>query len=574
MMQAVTRSKSALHVMLLVAIGIVLASRVVLSVRRYIDPDEFAHLHWTYLFTTGSLPFRDFFFHFTPVYFWWLAPVFLLPPSGASVIVARMWQFLLYLAVTILTYRIGQRLTKNATVSLLGTFLFLVFPMTLDKTLELRGDLLMTALFLASFLLLLASRTSKSIAFLATLLYAGSLVTLAKIGYAAPSVAYLFWRRWRARQPWGVLALGLFTPFVLVFSYLLANGIVTSAFDGIVKGSYAIKTGEPTFTPWLALASFPLVYVTAGGVSFPWFVNTLLWVLAIPGLILLWLSNREGARAVLLLLAGGIVALFLFPTPYLQYFIPLSVFVAIPAALPIHRGIEHISKRWASHGVFLVLLLSFLLSFGIQGADRIDNTNNEQLAVIDDVLTISRPDETFYDMVGSYVFRPDGYYVCCNIYSEFADRLPTKLPTLRQSLVDRRTKFVILDRAGKVFWRSLADDKVFMLTHYLPSAYNKIYSAGVQFTCVSGLCTQIDLNGKSLTLSPRNAFDLPVSERYRIRKEPSEETVTIDGGRTGDVISLAQGFHTFDVTVGLKSLRIQLDREGGLTASAPVDSLE
>ena len=72
-------------------------------------------------------------------------------------------------------------------------------------------------------------------------------------------------------------------------------------------------------------------------------------------------------------------------------------------------------------------------------------------------------------MVGSYVFRPDGYYICCHPYAEFAHKL-TSGPglDLAKSFIANKTKFLVMDRVGFVFWKSLDADKAFLLTNYLP----------------------------------------------------------------------------------------------------------
>jgi len=42
--------------------------RYKLTLTRYFDADEFAHLHWGYSFLTGEKPYTDFFYIFPPYF--------------------------------------------------------------------------------------------------------------------------------------------------------------------------------------------------------------------------------------------------------------------------------------------------------------------------------------------------------------------------------------------------------------------------------------------------------------------------------------------------------------------------
>jgi len=543
---------------LTIAIVITLLLRLYLAVTRYIDPDEFAHLHWAYLLASGKIPYKDFFINFTPLYHVLFIPLFWLPQGPDIVLLARLIQFLLSLISLVLLYTLSIQITNNRLVGLMAIIISLSFPMIFDKSIELRPDLLMTVWMLAAFVAIGRKKPWSPGRALGIGLSIGlGLVTLVKILYAVPAlvvyVAYQVPKNLRGKLFFW-MGIGIMVPIGLYVLYLLYNGAAWLAYENIISGSLLLKRGEGAFSPWLSFSPLPLVYMHAGGPSIPWLANTAIWIAAGAGLFVLARKNRPAAGVFFLFLGPGLIALFLFPTPYLQYFIPLSVFVSILAAIWIRAMGKPLLQ-----GLFLLLLI---LSFSQQYQGRVRDTNEEQRAVIADVLAISNPGEPFYDMVGSYVFRPDGYYICCNIYSQFADQLNLKLPTLARSLAASQTKFLVLDRAGKSLWLPAPDDLLFLQTNYLPSAYPKIYTLGIAFRCTNGACTQYRLDGEPGANRSANTFTILVPETYTVTVEPVSETFLIDDQpiQNGQTLPLAAGVHPFAAPPTISSFRLQLAR--------------
>src|SRR3989338_6871265 len=65
-------SKYFLYLLLLVGILILLYLHFRLSITRYFDADEFAHLHWGYAFSIGEKPYSDFFYLFPPFFLFYI----------------------------------------------------------------------------------------------------------------------------------------------------------------------------------------------------------------------------------------------------------------------------------------------------------------------------------------------------------------------------------------------------------------------------------------------------------------------------------------------------------------------
>ncbi len=459
-----------LRVFLFISILLVFLARFHVAITRYFDPDEFAHLHWTWLVATGNTPYRDFFFYATPLYQWLLWPLFVLPPGETILLLARIWQFGLYCLVLFLLYRITLHVTRLVTVGLLTVLIFITFPMTFDKTIDIRPDMLMTLLYFSAIYLILYSKKF----LLAGFLLGTSFLVFFKIIYALPAALVLVFirpplaLRQAQGKPQGValskLSIGLLIPLGLFVFYLITNNLQTLAWETFTHTQFIVNTGKDTFSLWATLSPWPLVYLSKGGVSIPWLVNIGVWIAGLFGIIALWKQQKPFAIFSICFAASAIGFLVFFPAPYVQYFIPLSVIASILAAVVLNR---------------FSLVISFILmaSFFLQYKERTTPASNnaEQLQVIRDVLTISKPTDTFYDMVGSYVFRPDGYFICCHPYQEFIDKLKIKPLSLRESLIANKTKFVILDRTGQSLWKPKQEDLDFLLANYKPSRYPKIY---------------------------------------------------------------------------------------------------
>lgn len=599
---------------LITAIVVVSLMRLALAVTRYFDADEFAHLHWSYLLTQGFMPYRDFFMNFTPLFNWFLALLFALPASPTILIAARLIQWLIFGGIALCVGLLGLRTKLSPQSIFLAVLTFLVFPITLDKTIEVRADSLMTLLFLSSVLVAYAiGRFGRRGAWASGFLAAFSVLLLTKAIILIPALLVVLILEIRGAKNWKTLLvwwiIGTLTPVIAFLTLMAWQGILPAAMTQIIAGSIAIKQGEGAFSPFLPLGSYPIIYDGVGGaLTYPWVVSTICWVLAGLGLMkLLWDGRPFGVFAALFL-GGSIVGLFLFPTPYVQYFIPATAVASVLVGYVINDSVEkaarmtflrstegsplsalqrlrffggepslseeesnrndtisgrRASPKKASYALLLVislLLSSFFLQYRQRTAPGSDNT--EQLQVIRDVLTATRPDETIYDMVGSYVFRPDGHPICCNEYARFGRFLPFPVPSLAEMLVTRRTKFIVLDRLGKSLWLPTPEDLTFVVSNYLPTSYNKIYSLGLGFRCQNGACAQYTLNNQPAVNHSTNTFTILVPETYTVSLKPDGEVVTIDGNQVhdGQTLSLSKGVHRFWTPPLLAGFRVQLAR--------------
>ena len=555
---------------LLLVLGILLLFKLSTVLNRQFDPDELSYLHWAYLLSRGQLPYRDFFFYVTPLFPGFLSPLFFLPHSQNTAIVARLVLFGVYLMSLNVLFSLVKSQTKNIHIALLSVLLFVAFPMTFDKTIEIRPDMVMTLFFLMGTALLVRNTGTTDqdspVRPLLSLLVSGVFLSLSflvmyKIVFAAPALLFLLFLQKNIKRSRAFLWFlgGALLPIAVLFLYLLKNNLVALFFNSVIHDAGIVNVGNSSFPIWMTLSPWPLIYVTGGGWSVPWILNSMIWLLMIPGILFLYKKNKTMGifLGVLLISAAGF--LYLFPKPYVQYFIIPSIIASIGVA----SLVTGVSKKIEIGAITLMSIL-LLLSFSMQTRDRAQPMagNQEQLAVLTDVLSVIKPDEPVYDMVGSFVFRPDGYFICCHPYIQFSHLLKRPLPTLTESLIQTKTKFLVLDQKGYVFWIAKPEDLSFLTTHYLPSAYHKIYTLGSRFQCKGGSCIQLNVHGNAVSGEPTDTLDIVIEERYVLSIAPANQHITINNDQAinKQTIRFSPGLYRFSVPTGVTEFTIQLAR--------------
>lgn len=561
------KSKQIILFLLLFSLGVAFAGRTYHLVTRYFDVDEFAHLHWAYLVFSGKIPYKDFFLNTTPVYQLFMLPVFLFPWSSGGLIFARLVQVPVFLGIMYFTFLLGLSIGGVFT-GLMSALIFMVFPMLFVKSIEIRPDMMMYLFYLWGAWVLIRelkkTAVSDKIVFLSGLFTGLSVLVMAKMVVGLPAIFWLILSDKRIRTVKYIIPfmVGLALPAGLFIIWTILTGTTALAWEYIIEGSNLIKAGEGAFSPWKSLSPWPYVYLGAGGQSYPWLVNCILWILSLFGLLAITIKKRTIGIFLGIFIAGNVAGLFLFPTPFMQYFIPICGILAICVSYLVN----FISRTKLFTGiapvVYLICAVLLLASFGYQLIDRMPLDSGEQRKVIDDILKISDPSETFYDMVGSYVYRPDGYHICCNIYPHIRNGLRVNPGPLRNSLIKNRTKFIVMDRVGKSFWLPEPDDLSFIFSHYQESRYRKIYVLGSAYNCYSSICNQVNSFGENLQYGLSDSVEIVIAEKYKLATIPAGSSVTINNQilYDGQSISLDKGIYKFTVGPELTKFSVMLDR--------------
>src|SRR5947209_17278988 len=113
--------------------------RAGLALNAALDPDESEHLHAAWLVSTGGVPFRDFWDHHAPLFFYLMAPITRWTDGDVGVYLAgRAAMALTAVASLAVVYRLGRRFSETAVRAAVLVLAFM--PRVVEKTTEVRPD--------------------------------------------------------------------------------------------------------------------------------------------------------------------------------------------------------------------------------------------------------------------------------------------------------------------------------------------------------------------------------------------------------------------------------------------------
>jgi 4-amino-4-deoxy-L-arabinose transferase-like glycosyltransferase len=311
--------------------------------------DELEHLHAAWCITQGQVPYRDFFEHHTPALYYLLAPPLALfhPEQSAAralaaIVAARFVMWLLCGLLLFLIYRLARQ-THSRLAGAVAPLFALSSMMFLDRTLEIRPDLISVPAMLAALLLAVAAfrqshsglRTRHSGLAASGALWALAFLATPKIVYAllgfCPAVLILLADPRRRDSPRrrltmaAALAAGFFVPLLVVLALFAAAHAAgpLAHFALFLNARWKFH-----LDPWQTLGE--LAYEAP-----------ILASCALAGLaasLATCLTRRAAARALLLPAAtftATLAGIFLIPVPYTEYFLMPIALGSIYAAIAL-----------------------------------------------------------------------------------------------------------------------------------------------------------------------------------------------------------------------------------------------
>lgn len=568
--------KSYLLFIPIVLLVLFLLGRLQVGFERFFDPDEMANANWAYLVFRGAVPYRDFFYFYTPFFHWLFSVVFILPEGPYLIIVMRIFIWCIYVTLTYVLYKIVYKISQKRILAIFSCLIFVIFPITFDKTIDIRPDTLMTLLFFTGvYLLYIANRQDHKKFFIAGLLISASCLVLMKMIYAFPALSYLIFSTYRRKHMNEFIngqlmpfIIGFIIPFVLFIIFLFINHAVIIAWDDIIRVSlvYNFSLGE-SFSLLDALGPWPLIYLQNGGVSLPWIIQISFWLLGLFGIPVVIVRNRRFGIFISIFVFFAATSLFMFERPFVQYFVPLSVVFSITTIYSLelfYKFFKSIKGSTFFHTISLTIFMFIFLgslskSFLLQYRERVVPTNTEQIEVLKQVHEHIPKNEPVVDLVGSYVYRLNGFFYNFPLYASVIDKINPKAESLTESLIRTQTKYIVLDQKGYIFWTAKASDLQFMLTHYLLSPWFKIYTPGVKFVCERSECTQYTPHGSPAFNISTDTFSLHIKGFYKLTTEPKGFNITLNGLQVNDgedklYLPL---IYKFTVPLGLQSFVLQ-----------------
>lgn len=416
-----------------IAIAVVLAAWWPALLHRSFDADEFEHAHASWCVFQGLLPYRDFFEHHTPWYYYGLSLV--LRGFDVAISYESARHFLLFgrglsLLVTIvsvvLVVRLGSR-WQGRKVGLLAGLLLVLQPMFFDKSIEIRPDVPALAFFLGGLCLLLRgmdhdgrSLARRRLAFAAAGLGLGAAIMCTqKALFVLPGlcVGLALWSLLGDGKAPAAAATDARTRVAirsrLAFVLLFLVGVCLPA--AVTWGAFALNRAGGAFitnnfllnAKWKPIETHQLAALlsTSGPVL----------ALGAAGGVLALVRARRGPAlphdglVLLCTLASLTVGAFVIPSAWAQYYLMPLPLVCLFAAYALVVMVERAGR--ARHLLLGLAMIGLAVLPARKLLHSLDQRNDRQLARLRHVLETTRPDDVVMDgWQGTGVFRPHAFH--------------------------------------------------------------------------------------------------------------------------------------------------------------------
>ncbi len=416
------RADYSLYCVLLATAGLLLAW-IPTILHRHFDVDEFEHSHAAWCVFKGMLPYKDFFEHHTPWYYYVLCPFFNWFDVAGSLEGAR--HFLLFgrglslVLTTLSIFLVSQigRLWEDRKVGLLAGLFLLSQPIFFEKSIELRPDVLASALFVSCLWLLLRGLARGTVSTTSGLRYfLGGGLSLGAAIMCTQKMLFVLPGALAGLIIWSLLGLlnrevGARSRMLLTLVFLVGvcvpAGLTWAAFALHHAGSEFITNNFVLNAKWKHIETHMLrrLIVT----SWP-----ILALCLLGSAVSLARFFRYRRRCSGLLLFCTLVGLFagalVIPSAHGQYYLMPLPLVCLFAAQGLVLLVEGAQSRARP-----VLLVLALIPLGVLPAralrDSRKSRSDGQLAGLRYVFENTKPEDVVMDgWHGMGVFRPHAFY--------------------------------------------------------------------------------------------------------------------------------------------------------------------
>src|SRR5262245_1467585 len=409
------------HVALFGLIAGFFVARIPLIPRRRFDPDEFEHAHDAWLMWKGMVPYKDFFEHHTPWYYYVLRPFYHWIPVDASfenahrfLMAARGLSLVLTALATYLVYRIG-RAWQEARTGLVAALFFVAQPVVLQKTIEMRPDMLGLPFLLDGLLLLVhgfeggADSAAPGLRrFIGAGLAVGAAIMCTqKMMFALPGL-FAGLGIWALRGGRAGMLRRISANLVFVAGIAIPAALTWVVFAAQHAGHEFVFNNFVVNAHWKHFETHMWDEV--------WDTSKPMLLVALAGpLLSLYgiLRARESRDGDVLLICTGLfvfVGLRIIPVAQRQYYLMLFPIACLWAAQAVLWGLARMPERLRP--VLFGLALFGLLWKPVRGVnDEAHRRNDEQLAKLRTVFERTQPTDMVMDgWEGRGVFRPHAFY--------------------------------------------------------------------------------------------------------------------------------------------------------------------
>lgn len=441
------------YLALVVIAGLLLYDRYNLGAVRFLDLDEYAHLHWSFNAFSGLVPYKDFFYIFTPFYLYLIAPLILLTGKTFSyVLAARMTSFIIFLVGAVFLFLIAKH-QRGTLFGLFTALMFIYLPLPADKWIEIRPDGLGTVLALIGIYLFFTSGYFLSGIFLSF----GFAVNPKIIFYPLSVIGgwmIVKLNIYRLKH----FILGLIIPVIILFTIFMLSGKFETALFSIFRlhqiAGQLMDKNLP-MAPNLFFYPNDFYYGTMN-TDFNYLTNLFMYVAssltAILTLLGFMLQSREKRLTQLvmsfLFLTNIFAYIKIFPLKHTQYLIGVSPFVAYFFSELVFLIWEKIKNYRIARRSFLLIIAFFIIFIAAEG-HRMNSlkarfNNSDSVLFLNEAKKYFTENEYVWDLTGATLFYKDPYYICCVPYGNYWGALRFPMPDLESELTGKNVKYIFV----------------------------------------------------------------------------------------------------------------------------------
>jgi hypothetical protein len=530
----------------LALVALVLGLKVLTIYHFRADADETQHAHVVWEWATGHLQYRDVFDNHMPLFQMACAPLMALLGPRANIIALLRWAMMpLYFVALWCVFRLAEALFSRRIapwVALAAAAL----PKFFYTSTEFRPDDLWAVFWLLGLLVAVSGTFTVRRAFgfglLLGLTFAVSMKTVVLVAalLTATLLALAFaWLRREGPGPLGIAArlavilVGAVLPVAATVLYFASQGAFWIMYYCVVSHNVVPgmkRWGHFSIHQWI----FPVALAVLAACAWLIFRQTRDTRLAMK-------------RTIILLTPWFFICLLLSYWPDITReddlpYTPLTPLLAVPLLIWFTSWfkfprIEAGFFTWVLPAVCFAEVISIWNTNTLR-SDRLKVTTRS----IQDVLSLTDPNDCVMDASGNYIFRQRPYYWAFETITKTRMRLGLIKDTLPEALEKTETKVCYLFSA-----HVLHETTLFILSNYIPFDQEAL---------------DLGVAGKELAPSADSsyAFDVAIPATYAVVSESGTTAGALDGAPYLGPVRLAAGHHLFHRTSGGGRAAIFLDR--------------
>jgi dolichyl-phosphate-mannose-protein mannosyltransferase len=482
--------------------AVTLAMRAVAFFHYRFDSDEPQHLHVAWGWTAGLLQYRDVFDNHAPLFHMAAAPLLRILGERPDILLyMRAPMLALWIIVSVATFAIARRL-YDVRIAMWSVLLLNVLPPFFLKSIEFRTDNLWNAFWMIAVAVLVLSRRSTAMFFLAGLLLGGALgvslkTALLLITLAGAGVVTYAMQRPKQRVHLIAFAVGLVIIPSIIAWYLVSRGAWSNFVDCAFRFNELVAVTRSPILVWTPRLLFvPLMIVVlriawrhrdATNARFFFAVATAIFFITLCGFWIL-ISPRD--------------------------FLPFLPFASMFAVAALVRR-PHFARNIAALSIVCLIGVGYY-------AQWLTNRTREFITMERQVLNLTRPGEPVMDYKGETIYRRRPYYFILEFITRNAILHGLIADTVAEDLV--RTGCHVAQADGSQ-WPDRA--RGFMAANFLNLGR---------------------LRASGQWLAPDGSFSIAIPGEYVILKQDGQAAGSLDGTPYRGARSLAAGMHKFTAT--------------------------